>query len=230
MFERSRRGARCCCALGCRRAGAAAPGVSVSAVSSLKAGATAGTLTGKVVNDTGKATRADVTVRISAPRHEARASSAARRSRSPRTARRRLQRQRQAAGRPDARATTTSPPARPTAPARPLGCATAQDDVLIKGGIAVPARALARAPRRPPTAAPAGARCPSPARALYPETGNTRLQSLHTDINLVYDAPTNLFLPGTHVDLQQRATQCLTDFSLDFERTNTYQRDGRART
>ncbi len=42
----------------------AAPGVSVSAVSSLKAGATAGTLTGKVVNDTNKATRSEVSVRI----------------------------------------------------------------------------------------------------------------------------------------------------------------------
>jgi len=42
----------------------AAPGVSVSAVSSLQAGATAGTLTGKVVNDTDRATRAQVAVRI----------------------------------------------------------------------------------------------------------------------------------------------------------------------
>ena len=42
----------------------AAPGVSVSALSSLKAGATAGTLSGKVVNDSSRATRAQVAVRI----------------------------------------------------------------------------------------------------------------------------------------------------------------------
>ena len=28
-----------------------------------------------------------------------------------------------------------------------------------------------------------------------------------------------MFLPGTHADLTIRATQCLTDFSFDFERT-----------
>ena len=31
---------------------------------------------------------------------------------------------------------------------------------------------------------------------------------------------TNLFLPGTHVVLTDQATQCLTDFSLDFERSS----------
>jgi hypothetical protein len=42
----------------------AAPGVSVSEVSSLSAGATAGTLHGRVVNDTSRATRAQVVVRL----------------------------------------------------------------------------------------------------------------------------------------------------------------------
>ena len=42
----------------------AAPGVSVSSLSSLQAGTTAGTLHGTVVNDTGKAKRAAVAVRI----------------------------------------------------------------------------------------------------------------------------------------------------------------------
>ena len=60
----------------------AAPGVSVSAVSSLKAGATAGTLTGKVVNDTGKRDAQRGRGADHAPRHEGAASSAARRSRS----------------------------------------------------------------------------------------------------------------------------------------------------
>src|SRR6476469_1944484 len=67
--------------------------------------------------------------------------------------------------------------------------------------------------------------CSSGARTLshfgdhvYPETGNGGYTSLHTDVHLIYDAPANQFLPGNHVVLTARATQCLTDFSLDFER------------
>jgi Peptidase family M1 domain len=55
---------------------------------------------------------------------------------------------------------------------------------------------------------------------VYPETGNGGYTSLHTDIHMIYDAPSNRFLPGNHVVLTVRATQCLTDFSLDFERTS----------
>src|SRR6266536_6723819 len=53
---------------------------------------------------------------------------------------------------------------------------------------------------------------------VYPETGNGGYTSLHTDIHMIYDAPSNRFLPGNHVVLSARAAQCLTDFSLDFER------------
>src|SRR6202044_2015926 len=35
-----------------------------------------------------------------------------------------------------------------------------------------------------------------------------------------YNATTNKFLPGNRVVLTERATQCLTSFSLDFERTS----------
>jgi hypothetical protein len=52
---------------------------------------------------------------------------------------------------------------------------------------------------------------------MYPDTGNGGYTSLHTDVHLVYDAATNRFLPGNHVVLTDRATQCLTSFSLDFE-------------
>src|SRR6266571_5724032 len=55
---------------------------------------------------------------------------------------------------------------------------------------------------------------------VYPETGNGGYTSLHTDVHIIYDAPSNQFLPGNHVVLSARATQCLTDFSLDFERTS----------
>jgi len=54
---------------------------------------------------------------------------------------------------------------------------------------------------------------------LYPETGDGGYRSLHTDLYLVYDATTNRFLPGNHVVLTDRATQCLTSLTLDFERT-----------
>ena len=61
------------------------------------------------------------------------------------------------------------------------------------------------------TLAPAGSR-------LYPDTGNGGYTSLHTLVHLVYNATTNRFLPGNKVILTDQATQCLTSFSLDFER------------
>ena len=60
----------------------------------------------------------------------------------------------------------------------------------------------------------------APGSLLYPETGNGGYTSLHTLVHLVYDATTNKFLPGNRVVLTDRATQCLTSFSLDFERTS----------
>jgi hypothetical protein len=53
---------------------------------------------------------------------------------------------------------------------------------------------------------------------VYPDTGNGGYISLHTDIRLVYSATANRFLRGNHVRLTDRATKCLTEFSLDFER------------
>jgi peptidase M1-like protein len=58
----------------------------------------------------------------------------------------------------------------------------------------------------------------APGSHVYPETGNGGYRSLHTDVHLVYDAASNRFLAGNHVTLTDRATQCLTSFSLDFER------------
>jgi hypothetical protein len=55
---------------------------------------------------------------------------------------------------------------------------------------------------------------------VYPEMGNGGYRSIHSDVYLQYDSITNQFLPGTHVDLQVKSTQCLTDLSFDFERTN----------
>jgi hypothetical protein len=61
---------------------------------------------------------------------------------------------------------------------------------------------------------------------LYPETGNGGYTSVHTDVHMVYDAGTNRFLAGNHVALTDRATQCLTSFSLDFERSSANTADG----
>ena len=100
----------------------------------------------------------------------------------------------------------------------PLGCATAERHVQIG-----PAKHL-----RLTAAASSAADCSSGSHSLshfgdhvYPETGNGGYTSIHTDLSMLYDSATNLFLPGNHVDLTDLATQCLTDFSLDFERTST---------
>jgi hypothetical protein len=63
------------------------------------------------------------------------------------------------------------------------------------------------------TLSPYGAR-------MYPDTGNGGYTSIHTGLYLVYDASADQFLPGNHVVLSDRATQCLTSFTLDFERTS----------
>ena len=46
---------------------------------------------------------------------------------------------------------------------------------------------------------------------VYPEMGNGGYTSVHSDIYIVYDAATNMFLSGTHVDLTQQATQWSSD-------------------
>ena len=97
--------------------------------------------------------------------------------------------------------------------------------VVAAGTLVLPGVALASS--SPNDAGLLAGTCSPGARTLshagdhvYPETGNGGYRSIHTDIHLVYDAPTNQFLPGTHVVLTQQALQCLTNFSLDFERTS----------
>ena len=77
----------------------------------------------------------------------------------------------------------------------------------------------------------AGSHCSAGARTLsragdhvYPDTGNGGYVSVHTDVRMIYDATANQFLPGNHVVLTDRATQCLTSFSLDFEGRSTANR------
>ena len=108
--------------------------------------------------------------------------------------------------------------------------------LLITTVTSVSALALAGAGLAGPTwaaaaghggACSAGAHTLSPPGAhVYPETGNGGYTSVHTAVHLVYDGATNRFLPGNHVVLTDRATQCLTSFSLDFERTSANRADG----
>jgi hypothetical protein len=65
-----------------------------------------------------------------------------------------------------------------------------------------------------------------PGSHLYPETGNGGYTSVHTLVHLVYAAATNEFLPGNRVVLTDRATQCLSSFSLDFERKSANTKAG----
>jgi len=106
-----------------------------------------------------------------------------------------------------------------------LGCVTAERHLQITGAQRIArSRVLAAAPTRPCSS---GAHSLSPFGAhVYPETGNGGYTSLHTDVFVNYDTESNLFLPGTRVVLTEQASQCLTDFSLDFERTSPNSKDG----
>jgi hypothetical protein len=106
-----------------------------------------------------------------------------------------------------------------------LGCATAERHLEL--GSASRARAARTTAAATSGGCSSGAHSLSPFGAhVYPETGNGGYTSLHSDVFLNYDTASNLFLPGTRVVLTDRATQCLTDFSLDFERTSPNTKDG----
>jgi len=109
-----------------------------------------------------------------------------------------------------------------------LGCATSANDLKVKGGTPVRGAKVQLPSLRSLARASAAEDCTPGARTLvkpgdrvYPEAGNGGYKSVHTDVFTVYDAVTNLFLPGTHVDLTQRSTQCLSEFSVDFDAHNT---------
>jgi hypothetical protein len=203
----------------------ASPGVTVSSVSSLAAGAKSGTLRGEVANRTARAVDAPVTVRI----------------------------QRTGARAKFVGATTVKVPANASAAytvavkvpgglsrgtyylaactpdgSGDLGCATSEKDIAVKGGTPLRGSAaqLPKAARGARAASaedctPGAHTLAQPGDRVYPELGNGGYTSVHSDVFINYDALTNQFLPGTHVDLQQRSTQCLSDFSLDFDRHNS---------
>jgi Peptidase family M1 domain len=91
---------------------------------------------------------------------------------------------------------------------------------MLLASAAIVARAGESASAAPASCSP-GAHTLSPYGArMYPETGNGGYTSVHTDVHMVYQASSNQFLPGNHVVLSDLATQCLTSFTLDFERTS----------
>jgi hypothetical protein len=102
---------------------------------------------------------------------------------------------------------------------RPVILGALMTAVLALGTLPVAVGAPTALGASPASHCSAGARTLSrPGSRLYPDTGNGGYTSLHTDVDMVYDATTNRFLPGNHVVLTDRATKCLSSFSLDLER------------
>ncbi len=104
---------------------------------------------------------------------------------------------------------------------------------LVVGAVALVAAAAMMVPVGASPTAALRAGCSSgshslspPGSRVYPEVGNGGYRSVHTHVFMVYDAPTNRFLHGNHVVLTDVATKCLTDFSLDFERSSADHKAG----
>jgi len=208
--------------LGGASVAAAAPGVGVIEVSSLPAGATAGTLHGRVLNATSKSRTAGVVVRLHRRGGKARVlgrtdvfvPSGRRVGYSVKV--------KLPSGLPRGNYYISSCTQRGGV-AGEYRCATAEDEVLIGGGTPIRGSGALAAPAHASAAETCSAgshTLAKPGARVYPEMGNGGYLNLHTDVYTVYNADANLFLPGNHVDLQQRSTQCLTNFSLDFERSN----------
>jgi len=208
---------------------AAGPAVTVGSLSSLPAGATSGTLHGTVVNRSDHARLARVNVRTQHMGVAARSVGSAVVSVG-------------AHATASYRVAVELPASLPRGSyylaactpsgggAGELGCATTARDIAIKGGTPIrgakaqlpPLRAKAGAhAARAEDCSPGAHTLAQPGNWVYPEIGNGGYASVHTDVHLNYDALTNRLLPGTHVDLQQRSTQCLSTFSLDLDTHNS---------
>ena len=199
-------------------ASAAPAVVSVSSLSSLNAGATAGTLNGRVTNETSRATNAKVTVHLMrrGTKHPLVGSTTVRVAAKSSAAYRVSVKLPAGLQKGNYYLSACTPSG---AGSGLYGCATAEKDVLIGGGIPVrgPGAALATASQAE-TCTPGGRTLSKPGTRVYPDSGNTGYTSVHTDVYNVYDAVNDVFLPGNHVDLTQKSTQCLSELSVDFER------------
>jgi hypothetical protein len=207
----------------------AAPTVSVSTLSSLKTGAKAGTLSGSVHNDTAAARSAKVTVRLMRSGVKARVVGTTTVSVPPKAVADYSVKVALPSGLSRGNYYLSACTPKGDGDPGAMDCATAAKDLLIGGGIPVRGpEAMKPYLRAKATAHSAAAEtCSSGAHTLakpgtrvWPELGNGGYLSLHTDIYTVYDAAANVFLPGNHVEHTQRSTQCLTDFSYDFDAKN----------
>ena len=116
---------------------------------------------------------------------------------------------------------------RRTSRVRSVRLAGASALLLPLAAIAQPTATAAPVPQADAHCSPGAHSLESPGSVMYPDTGNGGYVSVHTDVTLRYNAAQNLFLPGTHVVLSDRATQCLSSLSLDFERTEAGTQPGR---
>ncbi len=108
-----------------------------------------------------------------------------------------------------------------------LSCATSRDNVEIGTPAAAPAAAPhALSARRVEACTPGAHTLSSAGDRVYPEMGNGGYTSVHSTVNLIYNAVEDKFLPGTNVVLGDKATQCLSNFSLDFERKGPESSEG----
>lgn len=108
-----------------------------------------------------------------------------------------------------------------------LSCASARRGVDVGAGSSTSAPQTLKAARRAVEVCSSGAHTLSEFEdRVYPEMGNGGYTSVHSTVNLIYNAVENKFLPGTNVVLGDRATQCLTDFSVDFERKGPDSEEG----
>jgi hypothetical protein len=94
---------------------------------------------------------------------------------------------------------------------------------VVDGGTAAAAVAASTASEQ---CSPGALTLASPGSRMYPDTGNGGYTSVHTEVDLVYDAATNRFLAGNHVELTDRASQCLSSLALDFERESANREAG----
>ena len=229
-FKRAGAGALLTVAVLAAAPAAYAAGVGVTQISSLPAGAKAGNLTGVVTNESDRAARAEVSVRVMRRKtggaligkasvdvaaHGTKTLPGGRQGAQPEEGHLLRGRVHAAGRRRQGRARLRHERRRPQDRRRRPGARQAR-------------AAAVRAARPQGKARAAQAQCTPGARTLvkpgdrvWPELGNGGYQSLHSDVFIDYDAVTNKFLPGTHVELMQKSTQCLSEFSLDFDRKSS---------
>ncbi|MDA0162361.1 M1 family aminopeptidase [Solirubrobacter ginsenosidimutans] len=214
---------------------AQAAGVGVTSLSSLPAGAKAGNLTGLVTNESDSATNAAVSVRVMRRGTGGALIGKTSVAVAAHSAKSFLVNVKVPASLKKGTYYVAACTPQGGADKGALGCATSAADLKIKGGDPLQGKLATRAfdvqngtvaasgkahASQAPACTPGARTLSEPGNRVWPELGNGGYKSLHTDVFTVYDAVTDKFLPGNHVELTQQSTQCLSEFSLDFDRKN----------